>query len=158
MATWTPELYSFSPEHSVALAECLLVLLRPDGFLKSISDSFQTWRNSPSVDFYRLEMACPGTAGSVTSQLFLFPQGCLTLLSREVNAAISDLPQAWPSQWLSVPRFRTGLLFSLLLLTSFSLTMSHLSKNNQERKSEIVCRFEKRQTSWGSRIAEALCY
>lgn len=73
---------------SLDFAESLVVLLSPDGFLKSISDSCQIWRNSPSAYFYPLEVACPGTAGSTTLLPFLSQrslQDCLTVLGREAS-------------------------------------------------------------------------
>lgn len=86
MAKWMLELCLILKEPSLDFAELLFVLLSPDGFLKSISDSRQTWRNSSSAYFYPLEVACPGTAGSATLLPFLSQrslQDCLTVLGRE---------------------------------------------------------------------------
>lgn len=80
------ELCSIIKESSLDFAESLIVLLSPDGFLKSISDSRQIWRNSSSAYFYPLELACPGTAGSATLLPFLSQrslQDYLTVLGRE---------------------------------------------------------------------------
>lgn len=96
------ELCLIIKELSLDFAELLVVLLSPDDFLKSSSDSCQIWRNSPRAYFYPLEVACPGTAGSTILLPFLSQrslQDCLTVLGREARQLhLTYVRQAWPGQ------------------------------------------------------------
>lgn len=102
MVVWMLELYLIIKEPSLDFSELLVVLLSPDDFLKSSSDSCQIWRNSPRAYFYPLEVACSGTAGSTTLLPFLSQrslQDCLTVLGREASQLhLTYVRQAWPGQ------------------------------------------------------------